>query len=119
MALLRSKVEVEDAVIRIDPSFVFHDYRMLIKDMFKKHRKYSAENEDESCDVEDEDELIKQSIADLCDVLSRPQTNSKQKRSDPKLNDVKLRILLVKHTTADLELKINIFVKHIESMVSH
>ena len=118
MSLLRNKIEFgEDASIRIDPSFVFHDYRRLIKEMFRKHRKYSVEDDDDSCDIEDEDELINQTTADLCDILSRPQANVKPRKNDQKPNDVKLRILLIKHTVEGLEQKISTFVKHIESMV--
>ena len=120
MSLLRNKIEFgEDTAIRIDPSFVFQDYRRLIKELFRKHRKYFVEDNDDSCDVEDEDELIKQTVSDLCDILSRPQNNLKPRKNDLMPNDVKLRILLIKHTVEGLGQKISTFVKHIESMVQN
>ena len=118
--MLRNKIEFgEDTAIRIDPSFVFQDYRRLIKELFRKHRKYFVEDNDDSCDVEDEDELIKQTVSDLCDILSRPQNNLKPRKNDLMPNDVKLRILLIKHTVEGLGQKISTFVKHIESMVQN
>ena len=108
---------------QIQASFDVAEYKRNVKEMFELHRKYTI-NHDNPADVETEDEMIRQSCADLCDILTKSEAPSKMKKNDKKesqskISKVKLRILLEKHSLKQLKQYVLTFVKLIQHSVSY
>lgn len=109
--------------IQILPSFDVLEYKKHVKELFNTHRRYRTENDDDARDIEIEDEMIRQSVADLCDILAKPDTSAKPKKNDKtkeevsKISKVKLRILLEKHSLQHLYEFVNGFLRQVSHAV--
>ena len=109
--------------LEISPSFDFLKYRNQLREMFQNNRKYFVENDDDNTNLEKEDEMIRQSTADLCDILIKPEVNHNQKGKKIEkmkfiVSKVKLVILLEKHSLQNLTHCIVNFTKGIQGKVS-
>lgn len=108
--------------IHVLSSFGYESYVRVVKDLFESHRKYLEGSCDDKGDIETENEMITQSITDLCDILVKPKATKKGDKSagkfTSKLSKVKLRILLDKHSLKQTSQFVLDFVRHVQELVS-
>ena len=105
--------------IEIASTFDYLTYRSNIKGLFQSERKFT-QVDDDSVNIETEDEMIRQSTIELCDILSKPDAAQKLKKNNKdkfKISKIKLRVLLDKHSLKNLHSYILNFVRHIQDKV--
>jgi hypothetical protein len=102
--------------IDLPVNFNYMEYKKEIRNLFEVNRRYRTKNNNARGDVETEDEMIEQSVADLCDII---KIETKTKQNDKYIiSKVKLRILLEKHSLSRLNSYVVQFIRHIQDMVS-
>jgi hypothetical protein len=109
--------------IHVLSSFDFEDYEETVTELFESHRKYLEGSLDDKGDIETENEMISQSITDLCNIMEMLPKPTKRgsKKSDklfPTLSVRKLRILLDKHSLKQTSKFVLDFVKLVQELVS-
>lgn len=108
--------------IHVLSSFNFEQYEQIVTELFESHRKYVEGGRDDKGDIATENEMITQSITDLCNIMDMQKAPKKgAKKSDklyPVLSKQKLRILLDKHSLKQTSKFVLDFVKLVQELVS-